>query len=320
MTAKKCSECELYEIAEEILVEGRVLSDFTFLDDDDKAKVIVIIDRGIEALAEYQSKVEVSSKKTIARKKKVRRANQESYVYVSKKQKQAFVPRARKFGLKAFSLEVMLEETELIRRKFMETLTRKLSAQDIALLLNYLEPSQISQILTAVSKRLSEDIRFHITNTDMTEVSPLELEMIAAKYSITTSSFLAETKDTLLQTTISYLEDYISSFRQQVESYISDLPEKLGIQEILDSLNQEQWARLAGLTPRKQIAKLSIALKENYTEQLTAPLPFSQLEDVRQLISFEKKEREKDLSHYGDSIEALKQWLPILQKLVKDED
>lgn len=330
MSAKRFSEDELYEFATQILLEEKTWADFDFLAEDDKTKVIMILRRGRQALnkANQQSTKKVSRKNihdVVLKEGWVRRrgaAPQTSFLRPShsaiKKPQPDYTKLAQRVGFIVFPLAIIVDESEIVRRKFMEAINRRIAPKDLPLLFRDLSDEDAEILLGAISPRLAEEVAVDLQD-ESKEWSSYESNAIYAKYSVAASKFLSES-DEVSNDLKMYLEEYQEKLRVHLGEYCKSLPEKYGLTEILGRFTQTMWVKLAGLTPRKDMSFLFHVLPEELFDKLLFCLPAAQKEDVKELIAFLEREKHGKISVFVDTLDTVTRWVDIVKKLADPEN
>ncbi len=320
MAAKKYNEDDLYEFAAQIILQEKEWDDFNFLDDDDKEKLLAIVKRGKDALVQQRTKIESSAEESPVRyvrgilytemKKKHKRKPSKSRFGIAK--------LAQRIGFTEFPIIKIVEESEIVRRKVLEELNRKLNPKELSLLFENLKEEQANLLFRTLSPPIAREVKFFL-GKEQKEWSDYEINRALAKYSIVASIFLSS----LLEASPaikSYVKEYLNDFHKQLKDYCSDLLKKLGVLENLKTFNKQQWMRLTGLTPRQDMATLSMALSDSVMKQLMQFLPVHQKEDVNEMIHFLQTDKVKKLTFYVTLLEAINRWSAVVQKVADSID
>ncbi|MFT4552195.1 MAG: hypothetical protein ACI9S8_000820 [Chlamydiales bacterium] len=330
MSVKRFSEDDLYEFAAQILLEEKRWPDFGFLSEDDKAKVLMILRRGRQALskANPQSNTKVTRKNirdVVIKEGLVRRRGgspQQTFLRPSHsaidKPQPDYTKLAQRVGFIVFPLAVIVEESEVLRRKFMEAVNRRIAPNELPLLFRDLSAEDAEILLGAISRHLAEEVAVDLQD-ESKEWSDYESNTIYAKYSVAAAKFLSESDGVSTDLKL-YLEEYQEKLRVHLGEYCKSLPEKYGLLEILGRFTQTMWVKLAGLTPRKDMSFLFHVLPSEFFDKLLFCLPPAQKEDVKELIAYLEREKQGEISVFVDILDTLTQWVDIVKKLADPEN
>lgn len=323
MVPKRYNESELYDFAAQILLEEKSWEDFNFLTEDDKGRVQSIVSRGKQALAQKrfkQERHEVLTSNNLHKILNTSPVERSSKKEDLNKRRIGVTKLAQRAGFSVFPLLKIEKETSLVRRKLMEVLSRRLEAKDIALLFTVLLEGEADYMLAVVSENLAKDIQFHMENkVELAKWTDYDANAVYAKYSIAAATYLLKEADVtalLKEEVVQYLEDLF----KQLQVYCSGLPKKLGINDILSTFDLFKWRKLAGLTPRSDMAILSFVIDKAYLDQILECLPATQKEDVLQGIQFNERKYQGDIEFFVKVLEILKSWTVIVGKLSKEEE
>lgn len=313
MYTKRCTTQEIYEIAEQVLLEGKDIKDFDFLDEDDRNRIMVVVRRGPAALSEYSAKEMILAKRTVDLPQPIKYGPDDYYVYIPYRRKIDFVPLLGKLGMKIFPMGLLLSEDETVCRKLVGALSRYLSPVDWAALLHNFADNEADVLLKAMSENLVEEVLFHSENIEEL-VSPVSYEIIVSRYSVQTALFLSD-DDAISDSLRGYIANYLNKLYHSLDQYVANEPIKLGIIKLLEDFSEMDWKRLVGITSRREIALMLPFLSEQITEKLLKPLPTKQKEEVFERKDFYEANLKKSLQSYGLSIDAFKHWLVSIKKV-----
>ncbi|MBN4066657.1 hypothetical protein JYU14_01065 [Simkania negevensis] len=304
---KRLIQEELDVIASQILAGEKQWGDLDHYSDDDKNIILDLIRKKVKGRDGGTKRVY---------EERLWKSYEPTYVYDLYRGDIAYLVKQIDLGL--FPPHLIKEETPLVQRRLLEEWNRKLSRHDLAIVFSSIGPDYAEAVLQEASQALREDILFRMEHLrdDATE---REYELACAKFSVITAQFLDGCEEISSQTR-KKLNDYLQQLREGLLKYASKLPRKLGVLESLSHLSSAQWAKLAGLTPRQEMASLFIALPQDIIDKLIAPLPLSQREDVMQLVAFKKKELQKNMNAFGRCIESLISWTKTVEKIGMMQD
>jgi hypothetical protein len=304
----KCNDDEIYVIAEQILLEGKTLKDFQELEEDDLKRVQTVVNRGVKALSEHNStKIKTAKRKKIAPLTISRHSTNTAYIYKPKRKTFDISALASKLDLEPFSLSEIAKSSTTSQRKAISEINKKLSTKEITILLSQEPEWVLNTFLEAMSTNQADDITSFLNHDTYEKFTPIELELALAKTSIAlTKLFLDE--EGISQELNLYVRNYHLNIKQQLKEYSKQLFIKLDFPQQLDKLNTNSWKRLAGITPRTDMAILSYALPREYFDSLLHPLPKNQYEDVMENIKVFQTHLKQDISYYGQIIDTLVNW------------
>ncbi|SCA62827.1 hypothetical protein SCG7109_AE_00060 [Chlamydiales bacterium SCGC AG-110-M15] len=323
MAAKRYNENELYDFAAQILLEEKTWDDFDFLHPNDKTRVEFIVSRGKKALVQQRSKQEKyvamnphNLRKIVSTSYEERHPDKREE---EKKRRIAVTKLAQRAGFTVFPLNKLENETGLLRRKLMEALNRRLVAKDFALLFTTLLGGEADFLLSVVSDNLSQDIRFHMENEkELEEWTDYDANAVYAKFSISSATYLSTDEDVSADLK-QVLADYLEALFGQLQEYCCGLPKKLGIVDSFAQFDQTKWRKLAGLTPRQDMAILSFVVDKQLFDQMINCLPAVQKEDVNQAIQYFERSSEGDIEFFVKVLEVLKHWAVTVSKLIEED-
>lgn len=327
MTSRKCTEEELYEFASLLFLKEKDWSDLEFLDDEDKAKILTILQQG-EGLLKKNKKDSLTAMGRKVKTGKIIKGKVKKDLVFREGLRHKFraidqpcvditeLSRCVKFTVFPFSL--IIKESELLQRKFMEALNRSFSSSELALLLAILSESQVNGILSCVSPRLAKEVRSFMENPGR-EWREDEVNAVFAKYSVAAVKSLSSLEEASLDLK-AYVKKYEEELDIHLQKYCGQLPEKFGILEALRGFRRDQWMKLAGLTPRADMVLLSQVIPKDFMEKLFLCLPARQKEDILELISFQKKEKKGKVSIYVEILDTVKHWLTTISKVSELEE
>lgn len=314
LARRNYGEEELYEFAAQVLLGEKALSELDFLEEEDKAKVVTIVRRGRQALYKQEHRAPSPVKREVIRDLKSKdalhhsfRAIDQPYLDVSK--------LANCLSFPVFPLYCMKNESEIVQRKFMEAINRRLPPEELALLFSHFSREDCSSLFRAISPRLAEDIKGEIEDRRR-EWTDYDLNVVFARYSIAASAFLSSSKDLSSDMTL-YAKEYKKELRENLSEYCKKLPEKFELIKILLDFQEEQWMRLLGLTPRIDMAFLAHVLPKPMFDKFLQNLPVEQREEVREFIAFHEREKKENLSIFADILNAMRRWVVAINKVME---
>ncbi len=313
MSQRKYNERDLFEFASQLLLEEKKWEDFEFLSNEEKGKLLTILRRGQRMLESHDtsSKSAATSRKRMGElfsKESMRTTAQGAHA------RQGEVLRlAQRVAFVVFPLDVLIGESDLVRRKVMEVLNRRLSPTDLSLLLMNLPEDELALFLNAISPRLAEEIHALIKSSK-NSTSEHDIETVLAKYSVEVIRYLKDRED-ISETLQTYVKEYFENLKKHLDDYCKGLPKKLGVLEKLSSFNDGLWKKLTGLTPRSDMALLAEVLPQENWEKLISFLPAQQKEDVRERVTFNQRERQREIRVFVDYIQSVKHFLILINKV-----
>lgn len=313
MSAQHYSEDQIFEFATQIILQEKTWPELDFLHIDDKAKVLQLVRMGESAL-KNRGLSEKSAERKSVKNLLSRDSLSHSHSYRAVDQQKADVEKlSRRVGFSVFPVDLLLKEPELLRRKFFESINRSVSSRECFLLFIDLIEKDREALLKAVSPRLASEIREDLKK-GAKNWSEQELNSVYARYSVAVASCqaLLEEGSSELQ---SYIQEYKQNLREHLTSYCQTLPEKYGLLPLLEKLDVQEWRKLAGLTPRTEMALLSFSLPQEYLDKMLQRLPAEQKQDVLDLISIRSKEKQEKVGVFVDILEALKKWVFTVRRL-----
>ncbi len=300
-----CTVEEVFDYAEQLLLEEKTLAELAFLDSDDRAKITAVVNRGMVALAEERKRFSG---------KLFRSANEQgTSSLVDMAGEKAAIFLVRRVGIELFPLELVFAESGSFCRKLLEQLCRQFSAPQMAALLLSIDEAALERFLAYGGDAFATDVR-HYAEKGIDECAPLEIASLQATYSFLTISFLLEIEDASFEIQ-KVAKQRFELFRDKLKNYLQALPKKMLIIQALEKLDETEWKRLSGLTPRSEMAMLHYALPSQYFEKLIKVLPSQQKADIKELIHFKDRQKQKGMGLFLEVIESLRQWIPLIKKL-----
>ena len=310
MTAPGLSQKDIYLYAEKILAGILDWKQLEHLSDDDLARVKTVTDRGPAALSEQPVETRVDKRKLRAMQQQRGRGSDSTYVPLEDV-KPDLLSLAAHIPFEPFPAKWLFAPTEIELNTVMEALTRRLSARDLALYLGTLKEGEREQLLAAVSPMKAKDIEVQLEQ--LSEAPKEQVDVALSGASLVLLELFRKTKIS------PGLEQMIGSYSQELESsilrYCQVLPERLGITGVLSKFTDQNWMRLAGLTPREDMARLGMILDRPYFEKLKKPLPERQSKELQEFMKQQVQDRERDPERIGDIITTLRSWTATVTKV-----
>ncbi|MCB1134848.1 MAG: hypothetical protein KDK78_01165, partial [Chlamydiia bacterium] len=200
------------------------------------------------------------------------------------------------------------------RSLFFEALQRRLEAPELTLWISSLALTEWQAFREALSDRAIEEWERRVAA--LPEDIPLfEREAVWAKASIIITNTLKDASG-LQDESLEAIKSYELHLEKQLDSYCRSLPEKMGLLGHLKNFTNVQWTKLAGFTPRSDLACILEFLPQDIRARMLQPLPAQQKQDVAELVRFHEDKRQKELRAFGEAIQALKHWAASIDKVV----
>lgn len=313
MSGARLNREEIYRYAEQVLIGDNSLDDLKEkLHEDDLNKVRTVVNRGPAVFAEERGEKVVN--KTKLRRILARTNTQPGKaVYIPlDPEKVDFITLIQNIPFNPFPIRIVLKETVGFRSSLMTSLLARMKVRDVAIFLSTLTPEQQEPLLSCTSERLQKELQDHLEK--LAEEESVSTELPLAQYSLVTTLFMRE-QDYLAPSIREGLDQYVVDVEKDIVEYCRQMPQRLGLVKDLDVFSDQQWMRLAGMTPREEMAQLHAVLERSTFEKLVKPLPARQREDLNEKISFWERHRRHDLRRLGQIVSCLKNWTGIVEKV-----
>lgn len=313
MSAARCNRDEIYRYAEQVLLGDLQVDDLKQrLHKDDIAKVKTVVKRGPAALAEVRGEKVVD--KTKLRRLMQRKGQKGKAVYIPlTSERPDFIALIQHIPFRPFPTQLVMKETKIFRTALMTSLTRRMKMRDLAIFLNTLDPQQQDKLLSCSSEAVQNELKGQLEKLQ-DEEGELHTEVPLAQYSLVTTQFMRQ-QDYLAPSIREGLQQYILDIEQDIIEYCRQMPQRMGTLQDIQHFTDHQWRRLAGLTPREDMAQLHAILDEATFKKLTGPLPERQHKELSEQIDFWERSRRQDIERLGSLVSCVKQWAGIIQKV-----
>ncbi|MDF2577614.1 MAG: hypothetical protein K0S74_1098 [Chlamydiales bacterium] len=326
MASNNLKDEEIYLIAEQIILGEKTQEDVKFLDEDDRARVNAIVHRGIEGLSKSSraNRVKIPHSALPSDCSPEEAQAKINPHYVAQKKKEFLERKAamlytltRHIAFRVFPIEKLKQEKEIISRRLVEELVRTFSSEECAILFAPYSEMDLEPLFHAMSPVFAEDVQFHMQRLSEEELS-YNFDSLAAKYSVITASFLQNCEEISDELNL-YINEYLTRLRADLKMYCIQLPERFKLEDKLSKFSPLQWQKLAGFTPRRDMASIAAIIPERWWNALVNPLPSYQKEDLDQLTKLHTEKQMKHLTAFIDTIESLKRWITYINKVIEIE-
>lgn len=308
----RCSQERIFELAEQILLGERALKDLEGLDEDDLQRVGVIVKRGAKALAEEREKH--TPLPSHLAKQAARKAQPGRSVFVPTQKRVSFLSQTTGIAFTPLDLSQFQSAPPAVWRQLMDGLTRKLQVDEWACWVGSLSQQEQKQVEAALPGGMWEEIVHRIENLE--EEPPVyEREAAWAKVSMIAVQQLPLLEEESEAFT-AYLTAYSCQLSEELKGYCKELPVKLGLLRHLREFTNLHWQKLAGFTPRDEMAYMVDFLPQDVVARLMDPLPARQKKEVQEGAFHHRKKREREVRAYGEVMHALKRWAATVDKVL----
>lgn len=300
---------DLFEIATQILLQEKELSDFDDLSEDEKAKLIAILRRGHRALDLGSNKASMALKRQVRDVLKAPEKGLKHHFRAFEDNTEEAVSKlASTLSFGIFPLSKLEKESVILQRKCIEALSRRFSSKELAFIFRQF-PEQIWPF-RSLSSLLAEEIKGFLEKEEDDSCK----ESILARYCVAMSIFLAETLE-VSPGLKEFLRQYKNNLRREFEKYCEELPKRLSILERFSKFDNLQWKRFAGLFPRVDMAYVANFLPKELFEKLLSQIPKNQKKEVLEILHFNEREKKEQLHFYVDVIQSIKKILSCMERI-----
>lgn len=306
----RLSQEELYGYAEKLLGKQICWEQLHHLDDEDQGRLKALVDRGPRALAEGQGKLRLKKQQRVPGGRTPHQLVQTVFVPLERV-KADFTTLIQHLPLTPFPIGELFKQEEELQTRWIAYLFRDLRED---LLMHFFAQLPLEQ-REALMEKLGPRATHILEEGEEQESESPEVDNASRIHcSLATLRFLREEKE-LSQELQEVTDEYSDQLEQEILDYYKQLPHSLGIIDIIEDFTDTQWQRLAGITPRLEMAQLATVLDPKFFKKLTAPLPQRQLKELEIDIDLCHKNRRKDIQRCAAVIEAVRNWARLVDKV-----
>lgn len=307
---KRLSETEIYSLVDAIQLGLRARSCVSELETEDKVRVLDLLSRDNSAERHRQAQKAFD-------KRALDRSHDCSLTHVLKDIKaDLLLMHAHRMKLDAFPVSLLARLGKEPRRRVVEMLVQKLSREELAVFLCFLNEDDSKKISEGFSDALLTELDYCRKKWEA-QLTEADRELVMSKASLILLAAFSEEPD-LEESLAEMLAGYKEVAFLRVQTYCTELFEHLGLSAQLQELSRPELTRLAGLLPRKILATLHSILEgasHKVHAELLKALPATQRKEVDLENTRLEAIRKKDLRGWSDVLDAIKVLEKTLPKL-----